>query len=441
MTDEAAAAESIGQRLRRLRVERQLSQRELSAPGVSYAYISRIEAGTRQPSVKALRKLAAKLGVSADYLETGSEVRESEQRELRLADAELELRLESDVAGAEQALRECLDDALAAGDRPTATRARIGLGIAAAEAGRPAEAVELLGAAIESEGISASSRPDVYATLGRAYAALGTPQRAVELFESCLQQLDEQAPDDVAAQVRFRTYLSVPLTDLGELKRAEEVLSGAVEAAERLADPYTRVRLYWSLGRLAAHGGQASAALDHYRRAIALLEATEDSLHLARANIGYAFALLAADRPEEAGEPLAVAERLLGPQPAAQDLYGLRTEQAKRAVQLGRGAEAVRFAREALDVLGDTDPAEPGAAWLALGNGLVLESQADGAFEAFGRAARSFEAAGRFGDVAQAYRAWGRQLREQGREAEALDVLEQAADAAVRAPAAARAEA
>ena len=69
-----AAGETIGERLKRLRLDRGLSQRELAAPGVSYAYISRIEAGTRQPSVKALRRLAAKLGVSADYLETGSDL-------------------------------------------------------------------------------------------------------------------------------------------------------------------------------------------------------------------------------------------------------------------------------------------------------------------------------------------------------------------------------
>src|SRR3954465_11324422 len=66
-----AVGETIGQRLKRLRLDRGMSQRELASPGVSYAYISRIEAGTRQPSVKALRKLAAKLGVTAAYLETG----------------------------------------------------------------------------------------------------------------------------------------------------------------------------------------------------------------------------------------------------------------------------------------------------------------------------------------------------------------------------------
>lgn len=63
--------ETVGRRLRRLRHERGLSQRELSSRGVSYAYISRIEAGQRRPSVKALRVLATKLAVSAEYLETG----------------------------------------------------------------------------------------------------------------------------------------------------------------------------------------------------------------------------------------------------------------------------------------------------------------------------------------------------------------------------------
>src|SRR4051812_50161385 len=80
-----AAGETIGERLKRLRLERGYSQRELAAPGVSYAYISRIEAGTRQPSVKALRRLAVKLNVSADYLERGSDLDPEAERELRLA--------------------------------------------------------------------------------------------------------------------------------------------------------------------------------------------------------------------------------------------------------------------------------------------------------------------------------------------------------------------
>jgi transcriptional regulator with XRE-family HTH domain len=69
--DRAPAA--IGRRLRQRRESLGLSQRDLSEPGVSYAYISRIESGARTPSVKALRKLAPKLGVSVDWLETGEQ--------------------------------------------------------------------------------------------------------------------------------------------------------------------------------------------------------------------------------------------------------------------------------------------------------------------------------------------------------------------------------
>src|SRR5213083_3267472 len=96
-----SGVETVGQRLRRLRRERGFSQRDLAERGVSYAYISRIEGGARRPSVKALRMLARKLGVSADYLETGSEIRDTDERELRIADAELELRLAGNSEQAE----------------------------------------------------------------------------------------------------------------------------------------------------------------------------------------------------------------------------------------------------------------------------------------------------------------------------------------------------
>jgi transcriptional regulator with XRE-family HTH domain len=61
----------IGSRIRARREELGLSQRELSVPGVSYAYLSRIEAGSRTPSIKALRKIAPKLQTTVAWLETG----------------------------------------------------------------------------------------------------------------------------------------------------------------------------------------------------------------------------------------------------------------------------------------------------------------------------------------------------------------------------------
>jgi transcriptional regulator with XRE-family HTH domain len=63
-----------------------MSQRDLSSPGISYAYISRIEGGARTPSVKALRRIAGKLGVTVEHLETG----EPTSTELGVADAGVE---------------------------------------------------------------------------------------------------------------------------------------------------------------------------------------------------------------------------------------------------------------------------------------------------------------------------------------------------------------
>lgn len=61
----------VSARIRAMRTEAGLSQRDVQTPGVSYAYISRIEAGTRRPSLEALVALADKLGTTALYLLTG----------------------------------------------------------------------------------------------------------------------------------------------------------------------------------------------------------------------------------------------------------------------------------------------------------------------------------------------------------------------------------
>jgi tetratricopeptide (TPR) repeat protein len=422
--------ETIGQRLRRLRHERGMSQRELSSPGVSYAYISRIEAGARRPSVKALRMLAKKLGVSADYLETGSEIRETDERELRIADAELELRLADNPGEAEQKLEQLRDDAVAAGDVVAASRANIALGLAAAAAGRNADAIERLESGFDLSPVSPSGRPDVFATLGRAYAATSRPDKAVEVFERALNEVEQDAPEDLAAQIRFTTYLSYALTDLGDLERAQSVLDSALERAESMTDAYSRVRLYWSLARLNDLQGRPAAALDYVRRAIALLDVTDDTLHLARAHLLCGSILMTQDRADEAGKHFDVAEQLFGTTPEPIDVANLYTDQAQRAVRLGDGDEAVRRARAALDAAGDDYPHEQGNALWALAEGLALTGDTDGANDAFRQATTLLEAQGHRRDYVEAYRAWGKFLRRVGREEEALEVLERAADLA-----------
>ncbi|MFJ8913589.1 helix-turn-helix domain-containing protein [Amycolatopsis sp. NPDC102389] len=60
--------EEIGGRLRRLRAERGLTQRELAEPHYTAAYVSSVETGARTPSGDAVRHFAARLGVDTGEL-------------------------------------------------------------------------------------------------------------------------------------------------------------------------------------------------------------------------------------------------------------------------------------------------------------------------------------------------------------------------------------
>jgi transcriptional regulator with XRE-family HTH domain len=425
-------AEPVGVRLRRLRQARELSQRELAGPGVSYAYISRIEAGTRRPSVKALRTLARKLGVSPEYLETGSELRDVDARELRLADADLRLRIGGEAESARDAFSGLLREANDAGDTASSVRAEVGLGLVAAQLNEPRTAASHLQRAIDSGSVGPLDRPDAYSTLARMYTLLGEDGRAIELLESCLREVEGEDAEHVAAYVRYAGYLSAALTDKGDLARAEEVLRDALSHGEDASDAYTRVRLYWSVARLSEAEGHPARALDFARRAVALLEATEDTHHLARAHLLCAWIMGLEEKPTEALPHLEKAETLLGQSADPTDIAMLRVEQAKVAAQLGDGDTGVSRARQALDVLGEHHELQQGSAWWALAEGLALKGDVASANDAFARGVEKLDRSAQWREAAQCCRRWAKVLRDAGRDADALDALERATDYAVR---------
>ncbi|MGH3000036.1 MAG: helix-turn-helix domain-containing protein [Gaiellaceae bacterium] len=422
----SAAGETIGQRLKRLRLERGLSQRELAAPGVSYAYISRIEAGTRQPSVKALRKLAAKLGVTADYLESGSELDPDSARELRLTDLELAVRL-GEKDGIEIGLREVLESALAAADRTTAFRARVALAATREDAEDLQGAIAYLEAATADEPFEPGDQVDVYAQLGRAYAGTGKASQAVELFERCLAESD----GNPAAEARYAAMLSYALTDIGEIDRAEHVVRTVLARMGDTEDPYMRVRLYWSLARLAAAEGRATVALKNVRKAIALLETTEDALNLGRAHVLAATILLAREDADGASTHLDAAERLFGANPSAGDLVEVKILRSRVATLRSDTETAIAFAENALAI--EATSADRGHALAALADGLTLRGDSDRADTAYREAVDILEREGRWRQAANAARAWGNVLRTAGREEQALDALDRAAELGTRA--------
>src|SRR4051794_23458535 len=92
----------LGGRLRSARETAGFSQRQLAFDGCTAAYISRLEAGARVPSLQMINELAVRLGVSSQWLATGVDASFAEPTDL--LEAEVALRI-GDVGEAERLYR------------------------------------------------------------------------------------------------------------------------------------------------------------------------------------------------------------------------------------------------------------------------------------------------------------------------------------------------
>ena len=426
MRQPSGEEETIGQRVRRLRLKRGLSQRQLSGPGVSYAYVSRIESGGRRPSLKAMRLLAQRLGVSLEELETGRRVPAAADRELRVSDAELALRLGGDLDAAEDTFQsvlaeEQLEPALAA-------RALAGLGLLAARRGDRQTEVRFLQQAIETGQLRPDERPDVYEELAQALSFTDSPGRAIVLLERALEEVRERASRNVALEVRLMAYLACSYSDAGDAGRATRLLRQTAEQVEELASPQARVRVYWSLARLAWWDAQdPDTALRYAREALALYRTTEDTRGLALAHVLTA-SLLNLERDwKQAAQHLARAETILTATGASpQEMGVMRTEQAKVAAWAGRADDALRLAQEADELLGD-DRMQDGPRWHAYAAAHAARGDAKKAEPYFRRALDFLTEHRQWREATMVAREWADLYKSLGQTDKALELMESAA--------------
>jgi transcriptional regulator with XRE-family HTH domain len=80
-----ALRKALGGRIKALRKDKHLSQKELAAPlGVRYQLLNKYESGLNTPPAEMLVKLADALGTSVDYLLTGNPIEDSKLASTRL---------------------------------------------------------------------------------------------------------------------------------------------------------------------------------------------------------------------------------------------------------------------------------------------------------------------------------------------------------------------
>jgi tetratricopeptide (TPR) repeat protein len=415
---------AVGRRLRDARERAGLSQRQLSFEGCSPAYISRIEAGERIPSLQLLREMGRRLGVSEDWLATGLD-RDVLSEDRTLLDAEIALRF-NEIDTAEELYGKALEAATTNAER---ARALAGVGQIAFERGDPRRAVENLEQALALSRSEAADQPSLADTLGRAYAMLDDVEPAIRLFRQSLERANERKNSPEA--VRFGVLLANAYIDKGEFGEAEAVLKRTVEKADNARDPVFRARIYWSLSRLHALQNEPGLAARYARKALELLELTEHTTYAARAHQLLAHVEL--DRGEP-GEALRLLDRGLplveeSGNKVEQALFQL--EKARALVKLGRGAEATRIAQLSAELLEEASPVDAGRGYTVVAEVYELLGDRQKAIEVYEQAAALLSVSpSRY--VLEVYAKLADLLESEGRKDEALQTLKKAVTAHAR---------
>ena len=408
----------VGRRLREARLRAGLSQRDLSFTGCSPAYISRIEAGDRIPSLQLLRELGQRLGVSEDYLATGARIAFVSDRNPVLVDAEVALRLD-DYALADSLYRQALEQSR---DNFTRADALEGLGNLAFLQGNPKEAIRLLERSLELARANADERPSTTEILARSHAALGDPETAVELLTHCLERYRKE--NEPVNRVRFAVLLGYALTDAGRLDEAEDVLAEGLEAGRGIKDPISRARLLWSQARLRGEQGKSELAAQYARKALEVLRTTEHTHFIALTHEMLASLYNDLGRNREALELLTEAWPMLQATATPLQVAHYRIEEARALAGLGQKERAAAMAMEAIGSLGETQPQDAGRAYSLLGEIFSDLGDSARANELLELAIEILEAQPSSRYLYSAYKRRAALLRKEGRVDDAIALLE-----------------
>ncbi len=395
---------SVGARLRETRRAAGLTQTDLTFPGCTTGYISRIESGERVPSLQVIRHLANQLDVRESWLAKGVDEFAPEQE---LVYAELDLRF-GNVDEAERRFR-----SLTGESHPPRVRAvaEAGLGQVASRRGSSASAVEHLERAttlapLDDAGLEA---------LGRAYAALGRDADAIAVFRARFDQA--VADGDAMSTVRFGVLLADELIDDVDIGQATHVLSLVLQAYDR-TDDQAMARVRWSLARVHSLRGQSEDARREAAAALVLLDASENRLQYARAHHLLAFVELEAGNPDTALELAGKGKELLGEEASDADLATFELERARAFAQLGRTDEAASVAEHATQLTA-LHPVDVGRTYTEIATAFQRRGERERARELFERAIELL-ASRKTRFLAEAYARYGAFLEDTGDTAGAL---------------------
>jgi tetratricopeptide (TPR) repeat protein len=405
----------IGTRLKRLRVAKGLTQKELASPSYTHAYVSIIESGRRQPSRTALEHFAGKLGVGVEELVTGRSPDLVARLELQLHDARIAL---SEGRGDEaDAVFITVANRSKQLDLPRLeARAEEARGLLLERRGDPEQALEHYQRAEE---ILNAEPPTALAEAvtgkARCFEALGDVRYAIHLLETLLATIDRQGINDPSALVQVHASLLDAYLEAGLHERAARSADELERLAPKVDDPLRLARMhihvahiYLVQGNIEDAHRSLERAEDHYRQlnlkaemgyaylAHGYIYNREGDLSKARSELEAALEIF-----EETGDEKHVTRTL--------------NELARVERLEGRTERAVSLLERSIARLGDADA--PILAWAHRELGLALaERDTSQAEKHLREAIELYERAEETVDIAVSYRALGDLLIARGEE-------------------------
>lgn len=437
----------LGQRLRRARLSRNLTQGEVAKNQFSVSYISAVERGQIRPSLGALEKLADRLqipvidllgeaeieikGASAGETRDGGAERFRDDIDTRLRDARI------------LSLQGKADDAIALLTRLSAQQlsqresASVRLQLAAAynrqgraDDGRR-EAQEALPAA-ERLG-DAELVASLYNELGNAYSQLHSHALALDSYRASLRGLESSGFNDRALLFTVISNIGMEHEQLEEYDEALTYLQRASETARDVMNPERQGAAYWSLSQAYAAKGNTARARAYAMRSLAAYEETANRRLVAQVYTRLGGEFVRAGQIEEAHTQLRAAYDIAS---AQQDVAGIADAQRNLArvyLQEHRLDDAATAAHDALDRAEELgDAAQRAESLLVLAQ--VQEEQ-----HTFQEVERHYDEAvtllqdvGTTERLRQAYAQYSEFLERRGENARAFEMLKQAYKSAAR---------
>ncbi|MGH2594793.1 MAG: helix-turn-helix domain-containing protein [Actinomycetota bacterium] len=410
----------LGSRMRRLRLARGMTQKELAAPKYSYAYVSTIEAGRRSPSKEAIEHFASRLGVTADELVTGRPADLAPRLELSLLEARVALSA-GQLEESDRAFQSIAKDAKRYHLHLLQARTELGRGLQDERRSQPEDALahyeraeELVSTEVPTDWV------DAVAGKARCFEALGDVRYSIFLLESLLDRLEREKLRDPDALCRLHASLVFAYLDAGIYRKAAESGAELAALAPRLTDPLRIAQMHMNVARLHLHEGRVADAQHSLRRAQETYRHLNLKTEMGGAHLALGYVASREHHLEEARSELAQAVTIFEETSNAKDLTRALNELARVERLEGFADRAKALLERSIALTGDSDA--PILAWAYRELGFTMSSADPSAAEKhFRMAIELYERSEQASETALTYRALGALFDERGDAAAASD--------------------